>query len=272
MTDESEPEYGNVEWALKQQKAFEYDNDLPLYDAWATLRAEVERLQKVVADLHEDRATSQQPRLREEIERLQQLVADQALTIGVLKDESGRVHAAYNFEGYQTELGRLREEAQTSRLALDVAMKEVEAQKESKDRAYKERNQLVAALSRIFESHLMRHPEDDASWERDWMWIVCIHAPIVGQMTWHLHDSDLPLFKHLQEGPNHWDGHTTEQKYRRLGGLPFFEVMPMGPYRTFTITGVEAERNMASDEGVQQRKALSESQWPDAADGSKNGI
>lgn len=84
--------------------------------------------------------------------------------------------------------------------------------------AYTERNALVAALSKIFPSHLARHPEDDASWERDWMWIVFISTPS-GQLSWHLHDAHLPMFAHLSEGPNVWDGHTTEEKYARLARL-----------------------------------------------------
>ena len=47
MSDEQdvdeEPPH-DVEWAMRQQESFQYDNDLPLYDAWAVLAAEVERL------------------------------------------------------------------------------------------------------------------------------------------------------------------------------------------------------------------------------------
>jgi len=85
----------------------------------------------------------------------------------------------------------------------------------SKNRAYLERNQLVAALSRILPAHLMRHTPDDPIWEGDWRWIVCIEGP-TGQMTWHIHDSHLPLFAHLKKKPNNWDGHTTDEKYARL--------------------------------------------------------
>ncbi|HET8933175.1 MAG TPA: hypothetical protein VFN67_07050 [Polyangiales bacterium] len=65
-----------------------------------------------------------------EIERLQKVVADQALTIGVLKDECARLQSAgkglcanCGFAcSVVDETDKLREEAQTSRLALDVAM------------------------------------------------------------------------------------------------------------------------------------------------------
>lgn len=97
-------------------------------------------------------------------------------------------------------------------------MSELVELKASRDRAYRERNMLVAALSRLYPSHLARHPESDESWERDWMTIVFVHGP-TGQMSWHLHDSDVPLFTHLLYGENRWDGHTTEEKYERLSRL-----------------------------------------------------
>lgn len=103
--------------------------------------------------------------------------------------------------------------------------------KEQLDRVYNERNRLVAALSKIYPSHLQKHDPDDEMWEKDWMNIVCIHILIdepalhdgvegytteIRQVTWHIHDSDLPMFAHLKVEPNHWDGHTTEEKYQRL--------------------------------------------------------
>lgn len=91
------------------------------------------------------------------------------------------------------------------------------AAEEGKSQAYRERNMLVAALSRLYPSYLMQHP-DDPVWDRDWRWIVCIEAP-VGQLTWHLHDSHLPMFNHLPEKANNWDGHSTEEKYARLAKL-----------------------------------------------------
>jgi hypothetical protein len=84
---------------------------------------------------------------------------------------------------------------------------------------YRERDSLVAALSKNYEAHLARHEGDD--WEDDWRNIVCIHLP-AGQVTWHIHDSELLLFAHLADVPRlqHWDGHDTHEKYRRLNALP----------------------------------------------------
>jgi len=90
----------------------------------------------------------------------------------------------------------------------------------AKDNAYRERDLLVCALSKLFRSHLGRHPDDDTEWENDWRWIVFIDLP-TGQASWHIHDSELHLFEHLTHhiGPSSWDGHTTEEKYNRLAAI-----------------------------------------------------
>lgn len=104
-----------------------------------------------------------------------------------------------------------------------------------KDNAYWERNQLVAALSRLLPAYLAKHPAEDKEWEEDWRNIVVIELPASQntefmnledspvrdcQMTWHIHDHDLPMFDHLRyKDYFSWDGHTTEEKYRRLRQL-----------------------------------------------------
>lgn len=38
-----------------------------------------------------------------------------------------------------------------------------------------------------------------------------------GQLSWHIKDTELPLFSHLKFNPHaKWDGHSTEEKYLRL--------------------------------------------------------
>jgi hypothetical protein len=99
-----------------------------------------------------------------------------------------------------------------------------------KDQAYWERNQLVAALSKIYPAWLGYHKEPD--WEDDWRTIVYIKIPVLKkgpsiavsnpdyiqemQISWHIHDSDRKYFEHLDPGPEEWDGHTSEDKYERL--------------------------------------------------------
>jgi hypothetical protein len=60
---------------------------------------------------------------------------------------------------------------------------------------YHERNMLVCALSKIYPSLLGRHPSDQ-EWDDDWRWIVYVNLP-TGQVSWHIHDSELSLFDHL---------------------------------------------------------------------------
>lgn len=91
-------------------------------------------------------------------------------------------------------------------------------EQEKRNAVYKERDSLVAALSKVFPAYLARHDENDKDWEKDWMWIVYISLP-TGQVSWHIHDSELSMFSHLKQGENNWDGHTTEEKYRRLAAL-----------------------------------------------------
>jgi len=70
------------------------------------------------------------------------------------------------------------------------------------DDVYHERDQLVAALSKIYPSHTAVH---HGEWEDGWRNIICIHLP-TGQATWHIHDSELGLFDHLVTLTDHWDG------------------------------------------------------------------
>lgn len=91
--------------------------------------------------------------------------------------------------------------------------------RKEKDNAYSERNKVVAALSKIFPAWLETHPAEDKEWAEHWRTIVFIDSP-VGQLSWHIHFSEVEIFNHLnhREG-NSWDGHTTEEKYERLANL-----------------------------------------------------
>lgn len=85
-----------------------------------------------------------------------------------------------------------------------------------KDQAYWERNQLVAYISKQYSSWIEKHPEEDVYWEEEWRNIVFIQFPS-GLMCWHIHDSELEYFTHLEfrEG-NSWDGSTVEEKYEKI--------------------------------------------------------
>jgi len=100
--------------------------------------------------------------------------------------------------------------------------------RKQKDMAYGERNKLVAVLSKIFPAWISRHDDNDKSWEDDWRWIVFVLVPtrvVMQQVSWHIHDSELPEFEHLDVRPNIWDGHSTDEKYKRLEEITVTKVM-----------------------------------------------
>lgn len=102
--------------------------------------------------------------------------------------------------------------------ALIDKMTDARAQK---DAAYHERDMLVAALSKVYPSHLARHPDSDVTWDPEYLTIVCVHLP-TGQATWHVHDSEWHLFVHLTYDTPYcpgWDLHSTDEKYGRLNRL-----------------------------------------------------
>lgn len=114
---------------------------------------------------------------------------------------------------------------------------------------YWERNQLIIALTKIFPAYLAKHDENDKDWESDWRTIVVVELPqklilkqdeieiaeyymgmhmppsYKNQLTWHIHDSEIGYFDHLKYFDGYtWDGHTTEEKYRRLRKIPQLDI------------------------------------------------
>jgi hypothetical protein len=91
-----------------------------------------------------------------------------------------------------------------------------------RDGAYSERDKVIAALTKIFPSHLTRHTDTPGEeWGPAWANVACIHLP-TGQVTWHIHISELPWFEHLNGVEIHcdgYDGYTTPEKYQRLYDL-----------------------------------------------------
>ena len=99
-------------------------------------------------------------------------------------------------------------------------------EKSKLDACYEERNRVVAVLAKlvhslrftgVFEAHLARHLDEDKMWDDEWRWIVFIRLPSPwSQLSWHIHDRELPLFDFLPKERNDWDHHSTEDKYRRM--------------------------------------------------------
>lgn len=98
---------------------------------------------------------------------------------------------------------------------LEAAERERDEQRKWKETAYTERAKLVALLTRLFPAYIAQHDSNDASWDREWLTIVFVQLP-TGQASWHIHLNDIPLFDHLKDGENNWDGHKTEEKYQRV--------------------------------------------------------
>ncbi len=100
--------------------------------------------------------------------------------------------------------------------SADYAIKQLAVQK---DGAYAERDKLLAALTKMFPSHLTRHKATPGeNWDMEWMNVVCIHLP-TGQATWHVHIAEMPWFAHLngiELQCGGYDGYTTTEKYQRL--------------------------------------------------------
>lgn len=109
---------------------------------------------------------------------------------------------------------------------FNLALKEIERLTKQKDQAYAERNKVVAAIGHMInamswtmdtKAGIAKHPEEDKTWESDWKTILVINSSLFGQMSWHFHDSEIYLLDGLPTLENYkWDGHTTEEKYRRL--------------------------------------------------------
>lgn len=128
-----------------------------------------------------------------------------------------------------------------------------ESQSTELDRAYYERNALVAALAKVYPSKLARHSAEDGEWDDDWRYVVLIDSP-AGQLSWHLHVSHMPLFEHLDISPRHdlWDGHTTVEKYERLASLCAKYDPDTSPIST---SGGHAEERVVTENPVEKAES-----------------
>lgn len=87
---------------------------------------------------------------------------------------------------------------------------------------YRERAHLVAFLTTLYPSVGAYNNPDYPEYL-----VVYVELP-VGQMSWQVHPDDVDLFDGLQIVENHvWDGHTTEEKYRKLRNFTALRRMPV---------------------------------------------
>jgi hypothetical protein len=79
---------------------------------------------------------------------------------------------------------------------------------------YRERAHLTSFLSKVYPSRLGYSDPDEPLWA-----VLYVQSP-AGQLSWHISPDDMDLFTHLAIVPDiKWDGHSTEEKYERLGKL-----------------------------------------------------
>jgi hypothetical protein len=126
---------------------------------------------------------------------------------------------------------------------------------------YRERAHLVAALCALRPSTMVPDPENAG-------WGIVYVAGVEGQMSWHIAPEDLELFRGVVRWQEsfEWDGHTTEEKYRRLRAQTTREL--------FSLDRNDAERRAAGIRipGVDQAPVVDTDPQPSAtawAEGSR---
>lgn len=100
---------------------------------------------------------------------------------------------------------------------------------------YAERTLLILALCALFPSGTKKAPV--RGMPREFENAVYIDTPS-GQMSWHFHKDDAAAFAHLPPYPGEWDGHSTNDKYRRLLD-PSFAVTEERKALHFYVNGFE---------------------------------
>jgi hypothetical protein len=88
------------------------------------------------------------------------------------------------------------------------------------DAVYKERDLCLAlavafALENDLDVGFKQH--EGENWDDDWKNVVFIDLPDnFGQISWHIHKDELINFPFVHPYQGTWDGHSTEEKYRRV--------------------------------------------------------
>lgn len=120
---------------------------------------------------------------------------------------------------------------------------ELEHVRKERDCGYSERNRLVAFVTRCFPAHVALHPSGDEEWDPEWRTIVFVNSP-AGQLSWHVHCSEISMFSHLPQCSNDWDGHTVEEKYERLDrcSVPYNELVQTEQDRDEALRKLEFTR------------------------------
>jgi hypothetical protein len=158
---------------------------------------------------------------------------------------------------------------ETDRSLLRAREKELLEAETAKNEAYHERNQVVAALTKLYPAGIKVDPRDE-----EWP-VVLIDLP-TGQVSWHFHASELDLVAHLGAYPGEWDGHDTGQKYARLASLAALlepapqpdgdDVWPNGqPRISVECPGCEAQLDLKQNREGKWAVRISQ-HWAESAD------
>jgi len=130
---------------------------------------------------------------------------------------------ANKIETYRQQLAQQEQELDTLRGRIFELERYVERLEKAeaqhvahKHQAYRERNRLVAFLAKCYPAGLAVTKIE--GWDAEWHGCVYVDTP-AGQMSWHVHDSELQQFNFLGAYTKPWDRHTTEEKYDRLTRL-----------------------------------------------------
>jgi hypothetical protein len=113
-------------------------------------------------------------------------------------------------------------EADNCAIHLIAAAGKIDILQEQTNSAYTERNRLVALIASLYPSGIKK--TDIPGWDEEWHGCVYIDLP-TGQASWHYHDSEAWMFRHLPRYEAEWDGHTTDEKYDRVAALELRYIM-----------------------------------------------
>lgn len=95
-----------------------------------------------------------------------------------------------------------------------------EQHKAEKDAIYKERNlcvALIADLARSLAVPVWIAEHQGKEFDPEWRNVLFVDLPGVGQISWHVHESELKHFRYIpRNSVKAYDGHTTEEKYNRI--------------------------------------------------------
>ena len=106
-----------------------------------------------------------------------------------------------------------------------LAIEMRDSYKKELDGVYTERAQCVATLCAHWHNlgFTIGIDAHSGEWDEDWRNIVYAELP-TGQVSWHMHISDLPLFSHIPHRDFTSDGHTNEEKYKRIREMQSYPI------------------------------------------------